>query len=149
MQNKGVSMAKRGGFTLIEVMVVIVVIGIISALSLPFFNSSQAKYNNTVNNIMDKLSVARQEAITKNMTTTFNIDADSFLYKSDRYVFDKRIDATCYNSDGDEISFGNPITFSPGGTTAKLVVIEVAGFDRFTRIYLMPSGYILKSNETE
>jgi len=142
-------MVKNKGFTLIEVMVVIVVIGMVAAFSMPMFNSGQAKYNNTVNNVIDKLNVARQSAITQNVSTTFFIDADSFLFGNDKYVFDSRIDLAVYNSDGEEVSFNDPIVFNPGGTTNSLIVLEVSGFERFTRIYLMPSGYILKSNETE
>ncbi|MDD3802969.1 MAG: prepilin-type N-terminal cleavage/methylation domain-containing protein [bacterium] len=142
-------MAKRSGFTLIEVMIAIVIVGIIVGMAVPYVNSTQAKYNNTINNLIDKLNMARQEAITRNLTTTFYIDADSFFYGSDKFVYDTRIEAVVYNADGEEISFENPILFNAGGTTPKLVVFEISGFDKLTRIYLMPSGYILKSNETE
>ncbi|GEM_PF-1822198 len=135
----------KKGFTLIETVVVITIIGIIIGFSLPKINSRQAKYNNTVNNIMDQLNMARQEASTKNITTEFFLSTDSFKYKNTVYRFPNKIFAYDYINNG-TFTFDTPIQFLPGGRAdgifAILVVDSAKG--RESIIYVFPSGYVLK-----
>lgn len=130
-------------------MVVIVIIGMVLAFSMPMFNSGQAKYNNTVNNIIDRMNVARQGAITQNQVALFYINADSFTLGSQCYNFDKNIEVEgvkVLDGIGTVVSYENPIQFNPGGTS-DFAILTITGYNRTTNIIIAPSGYILKSEE--
>lgn len=137
----------RKGFTMIETLVVIVIIGMILGFAIPRFNSRQAKFNSTVNNIIDQLNMARQEAATKNITTTFYLSKDSFKYGNNIYKFPSRIFTYDFINE-ENFSFSSPIEFMPGGKTDAVFAIQVIDSSnlRQTIIYIFPSGYILKGS---
>ncbi|MEJ5307059.1 MAG: type II secretion system protein [candidate division WOR-3 bacterium] len=138
----------RKGFTMIETLVVIVIIGMILGFAVPRFNSRQAKFNSTVNNIIDQLNMARQEAATKNITTTFYLSKDSFQYGNNVYRFPSRVFTYDFINE-QEFSFDSPIEFMPGGKTDAVYAIQVidSATSRQSMIYIFPSGYILKGTE--
>jgi len=138
----------KKGFTLIETMIVIVVIGIMLGFALPRFNSRQAKYNATVDNIIDQLNMARQEAATKNITTSFYLSKDSFKYGDNVYRFPPKVFTYDYINEED-FTFASPIQFLPGGKTDAVFAIQVIDSvgSKESIIYIFPSGYILKGTD--
>ena len=66
----GNKVKRRGGFTLVELMVVIVIFGIMTAVALPGFNKFMRAMdlNNQVQVIATQMRVMRQRAITENNT---------------------------------------------------------------------------------
>lgn len=135
----------KKGFTLIETLVVITIIGMIIGFALPRINSRQAKYNNTVNNIIDQLNMARQEASTKNIITQFFLSTDSFKYGNTVYRFPDKIFVYDYINDG-VFTFASPIQFLPGGRADGVFAILVVDSIKLKEslIYVFPSGYVLK-----
>lgn len=97
---------RKKGFTMIELLVVIVVMGIVLAFSLPAINIGKLRFGQAVDGVYAKLKFARQEAMTKGVNYGFNWSSTAF------WVF-KDIDGDIIQ-DGDEPS--DTIKFSSGIT---------------------------------
>ena len=136
-------MIKTKGFTLIEVMVVIVIFGMLVAFSIPMFNNRTAKQSSNYKNLIDRLNVARQEAITKNMTTSFYFDADSFIYNNNVFHLEKGISLNVTDASGATVLVDAPLQFLANGSADRFVAIEFCGYTDTMLIYVAPSGYIL------
>ncbi len=137
----------RKGFTLIELMVVIVVIGVIAAFAIPGMNTSGKKFSTNYRNIADNINLARQKAIATNAAVTINfVSTETSLMIIEN---DGSIDDTFNFYSGIKLkakSSGSGITsldFNPGGTPSNDAVIEVNGFGKIDTIIVTLSGYIL------
>lgn len=65
MENLKAKLKKRGGFTMVELLIVVAIIGILAAVSIPMFNNALEKARHGVDaaNIRDAISLANAEAI--------------------------------------------------------------------------------------
>lgn len=127
------------GFTLIELMVVIVVIGIVLAFSIPSMNTSAKKFDLNYKNTKDKLTLARQKAISSNSSVTVDFTSSSVTVGSDQLTLYNGIALNAYSGGSATAS----ITFNPGGATASDAVVELSGFGMTDSILVTISGYIL------
>ena len=73
---------RQNGFTLIELMVIIAVLGVIAAIALPSFQSTIDRRNlvAAANDIFAGLQYARSEAIKRNQEIEFHFDAGTWCY---------------------------------------------------------------------
>jgi len=73
---------RQNGFTLIELMVIIAVLGVIAAIALPSFQSTLDRRNlvAAANDIFAGLQYARSEAIKRNQEIEFQFDAAAWCY---------------------------------------------------------------------
>ncbi len=72
-----------GGFTMIELLVVVTIISVVAAISLPSFLtwSSSAKYRDVAFGISGKSKLARANAVTKNLETRLELDVNAKRYR--------------------------------------------------------------------
>lgn len=77
-ERKTILTKRQYGFSLVEMMIVIAVIGILSALALPAFNDTilSTKIRSYANNFVASAHLARGEAIKRNVQTTLCVSAD-------------------------------------------------------------------------
>lgn len=138
---KEMQMTKRG-FTIIELMVVITILGIIFGMSIPIFNNRQAKFNANYSNIVDKLNMARQRAIStgENIMVAIN-DTSIATGTSDPLIFYHGIEIENAGTIPDTVFFQPD--GSPDNLTSSVGEIIVSGLGYTRYIYITASGYII------
>lgn len=170
MLKKSIQIKKHGGFTLIEIMVALSIVGILIAMSYPMFTSSminnrlysKATQTNAI------LSLARNEAIRRNdfvtvcPTSNGTTCVASNNFQTGTIVFSNPNNAGLTNTnqiirvfdkwtqpDNGKITTGNSITFSAEGrvNTSNTVLICKATYNSFL-IDLNASGLIKLKNNT-
>jgi prepilin-type N-terminal cleavage/methylation domain-containing protein len=151
---------RQGGFSLTEIMVVLVIFGIMTAVALPGFNRFMRSLdmNNQVQVIATKLRVMRQRAITENNTYRcwYDAGARSFGWWDDDnsdfiYVFGEQWGPadnlpawiTVANS------ATNPMTqfwttFNPDGTASQSFTLVFSNSDGYSRSIsvIRPTGMV-------
>lgn len=130
MNNQPVIRANRDGFTLLELVLVIFLIGLIAGLVLPFVVSTldRIKLQSEARQIASALQFARSEAITKKTLFTFNANIDQNQYwlaipKEKEVTQTKNLDKTVkirdYQGAEETISDGTfVINFYPRGNSS-------------------------------
>ena len=97
--------AKRG-FTMIELLVVIVVMGIILAFSLPAIHTTKLRFDQAVDGVYAKLKFAKQEAMTEGINYGIDWNANAL------WVFKDENGDTVLNTG----EYSDTITLGPGDT---------------------------------
>jgi type IV fimbrial biogenesis protein FimT len=141
---------KNSGFTLIELMVVIVVIGIFIAIGVPNFMSWLPKYRlkSAVRDLYSNMQLAKMTAVKSNQNCTVTYSTDP-----DQYVLSGALSKTVVLGDyGSGINFNGPgsetfavatITFNSRGTSnAGYAYLSNSGNTAYYKVGPLSSGVI-------
>jgi len=117
----------KAGFTLIELMIVIVVLGIVAAIALPSFQSiiEKRRLVGAADTLFANLQFARSEAIKQNRIVQFQFNTDSWCYGVD----DTPADCDCTSPATCKVSNMQRVVTS---SDYKNVTLAVTGFDGTT-----------------
>ncbi len=129
----------KKGFSIIELLTVIVIIGIIVGMSIPYVNSKQAAFKSDYKNIVDVLNTSRQISITKNDTITVFLDSNKIYNNNgtDTLKFNKNIYLTIPGSTGDSLMF------YPNGSVNNSFTLVLHGVSRTDTIVVTLTGYVI------
>ena len=146
----------KKGFTMIELLVVIVVMGILLAFSLPAIHTTKLRFGQAVDGVYSKLKFAKQEAMTKGVNYGFNWNSTAFWIFADSLggVANDTFDAgepsdTIKLSSGINIanSSTGAIDFNLDGTATNsdsLILTSPSEKDT-VKIYFTVAGFIYKT----
>lgn len=131
-------MSRKKGFTIIEMLVVIVIIGVILGIAIPSFNNRSAKYNTNYRNLIDELNVAKQKAITTGNPIGFNIITGGFVCDNDTFDFYEGISLT-----STDVSASDTLFFLGNGMTNKSATIAISGLGYADTVLVTITGFVL------
>jgi prepilin-type N-terminal cleavage/methylation domain-containing protein len=143
---------KNSGFTLIELMVVIVVIGIFVAIGLPNFMSWLPKYRlkSAVRDLYSNMQLAKMTAVKskQNCTVTYSTDPDQYVLSgalSKTVVLGDYGSGVNFDGPGNETFAATTITFNSRGTSnvgAGYAYLSNSGNTEYFRVSPLISGVI-------
>ncbi|BHH82941.1 pilus assembly FimT family protein [Desulforhopalus sp. 52FAK] len=145
---------KRNGFTLIEVMVVVSIIGILAAISVPAYLSYRPKQrlNQAVNEYHSLLQNARMLAIKNRGDCSVSYTATSYTVSCTTSEYNKVVNLSDYGGNIEFVQYDGssgvpaaPITFNSRGTSnQEYLHITNSQRTEFYRIGPLISGVIRK-----
>lgn len=129
---------QKRGFTIIELLTVIVIIGIVVGMSIPLFNNRSAKYRSNVRNLVDVLNMSKQKAVTTGSPVSFILVTDGFVTGNDTFELYDGISIT-----SSDVSSTDTLYFFANGTTNKSAIMEMSGFGYADTVVVTLAGFIL------
>ncbi len=129
---------QKRGFTIIELLTVIVIIGIILGMSIPAFNKRGAKYRSNRQNLIDELNVTKQKAVTTGSPVGFLLINDGFVADNDTFTLYEGISIT-----SSDVSSTDTLYFFGNGTTSSSAIMEISGYGYSDTVVVTLTGYIL------
>ena len=141
---------KNSGFTLIELMVVIVVIGIFVAIGVPNFMSWLPKYRlkSAVRDLYSNMQLAKMTAVKSNQdcTVTYSTDPDQYVLSgalSKTVVLEDYGSGVNFNGPGNETFAVTTITFNSRGTSnSGYAYLSNSGNIAYYKVGPLSSGVI-------
>ena len=141
---------KNSGFTLIELMVVIVVIGIFVAIGVPNFMSWLPKYRlkSAVRDLYSNMQLAKMTAVksNQNCTVTYSTDPDQYVLGgalSKTVVLEDYGSGVNFNGPGNETFAVTTITFNSRGTSnSGYAYLSNSGNTAYYKVGPLSSGVI-------
>jgi prepilin-type N-terminal cleavage/methylation domain-containing protein len=117
----------RAGFSLVELMLVMVIMGILGAIALPRVDVAQFQVNSAVQAISTTMVAAQREAITKQHDIILTFDAAN---RQVRLVWDANSDgAVGANERTRVVTLDDRVVFGRGGASARAFGSQPIDFD--------------------
>ncbi|MCF8067552.1 MAG: GspH/FimT family pseudopilin [Desulfobacterales bacterium] len=148
-------MKNKSGFTLLELMIVIAIIGILSAIAVPNYLSARPKHRaqGAARQVFTKLYLAKMKAASENTTytITFNTGNETFTVSDGSNTETINISNSFPGAEIESVDFGtaptNVISFLPTGLTdgpksGEIVVKPINTTDHRQTINVSITGHV-------
>ena len=142
----------RGGFTLVELVIVMVIIGVVGAIALPRFSQATARQqlDAAAERLVSDLELAktRARASSQTVTVAFNRSAESYTISGGGGdAFTVELDESPYNALIGTASFGGSTTLTFNGygipSSSGTVVVKFSSSQKIT-VNLSASGEVTR-----
>ncbi|HPR65147.1 MAG TPA: prepilin-type N-terminal cleavage/methylation domain-containing protein [Thermoanaerobaculia bacterium] len=123
-------MKKRTGFTLVEMLVVIVIIGVIVLIAIPQFRNFYVSYKvrTATRMIQADMRSARQTAATRNRPVMVSVYRGPEGYYTKFYQLQDGVPVTSIDDNTKYVQIGNTVHYLPGGIEMKLTDANYTSF---------------------
>jgi prepilin-type N-terminal cleavage/methylation domain-containing protein len=143
-------MKKKSGFTLLELIIVIVILGILTAIGVPNYLSWLPKYRlkSAARDLYSNMQLAKMTAVKSNQdcTVTYSTDPDQYVLSgalSKTVVLEDYGSGVNFNGPGNETFADATITFNSRGTSnAGYAYLSNSGNTAYYKVGPLSSGVI-------